>query len=306
MDSGWPVKAKKKSVEPPIVEPKPTGPFVSVEFPGQSRANPGPGIVAAHHTIVALLPPGLRGLLPAVAPDKPIVPSKCDYGVFIEWLRLPQFATGSPSPDWSRKFALSLGPSRLRVIDLLTTLVELGAEPQSRQFDLFYAWWELENMEPSNSTFQLAPDASDMQQLISTEEASQLASIDSVASCLHRLSRSTYTASASGWNQRSLLSLLGYAVGVSGGSIEERRTALRACFVMPDALVPRFQREFWGPCASRRRSRAIERMIRLFVSLAEHRTSGNWARACSDWSTDISWIGSGGLTVGVAATSGNA
>lgn len=295
MDPGWPPKAKKKVWQASVVEPKQEvikGPLTK---PATTPAVAGVGFTIAHEALALALPTGIRALLPRVNADLQIVPASCDYSRFLKWLRLPRFSSGYTSPDWSRSFAPSLRDSRGRVLDLLMTLVELGAEPQCRLNDLAHAWWELENLEPSAGAFHMERHHSDLERLVSVDDARLVSQEPAVAYRLGRLGSAPRAAAGGGWNQRSVLSLLGYAVGWSGHSIEERRIALRACFVMRDELVPRDQREFWGFSCSRRRVRAIERMIGMFIALAKHRTSGNWTRACNDWEADLGWIRAGEL-----------
>lgn len=295
MEPGGPQKAKKKVWQDPIVEPKQLvikGPLPKVVA---TPAVAGVGFTIAHETLAAALPTGIRALLPRVDAKLEVVPISCDYSRLLEWLRLPRFSSGYTSPDWSRSFAPRLRDSRGRVLDLLMTLVELGAEPRGRLDDLAHAWWELENMEPSAGAFQMARHDSDVERLVSVDDARLVSQEPAIASRLGLLNAAPHSTAGRGWNQRSVLSLLGYAVGWSGHSIEDRRIALRACLVMPDELVPRDQRDFWGVCCSRRRVRAIERMIGMFIGLAKHRTSGNWTRACDDWEADLGWIRAGEL-----------
>jgi hypothetical protein len=297
MDPGWPIKAKRKVSQQPVVEPKDAVPPKVFAGSLQRGDTAGPGFLAAHESLSSLLPPGLRVLLPMVDSQRPVTPLTSDYSRFIAWLKVPRFATGNPAPDWARRFGHPLGEKRRRVLDLLATLVELGGQPQDRQDDLFHAWWELENMEPSYSKFQLVPNAHDSHLLLPVGDVVCMSDSPLVARCLDRLQAASFSSTAGGWNQRSILSVLGYAVGLSGASVAQRRVALRACFVMPDELVPRAQREFWGVRASHRRVRAIERMISLFISLAEHRTSGSWTIACRDWHQDLEWIRLRGLEI---------
>jgi hypothetical protein len=296
MDSGSPGKAKKKDWQSPVVEPKRTIIKGRLPKPVVTPAVAGVGFTIAHDALASALPTGIRALLPVVDANLQIVSSSCDYSRLLDWLRLPRFSSGETSPEWARYFAPSLRDSRGRVLDLLMTLIELGAEPQRRLDDLAHAWWELENMEPSAGSFQMERHHSDLERLVSVDDVRLVSQEPEVASRLGRLGSVPQAAAGRGWNQRSVLSLLGYAVGWSGHPIEERRIALRACLVMRDDLVPRDQREFWGGSGSRRRVRAIERMIGMFISLAKHRTSGNWTRACSDWEADLGWIRAGELS----------
>lgn len=303
MDPGWPLKAKKKVIQDPFVEPKLTIVKGRLPKPSMAQGSLGVGFVVAHRALMELLPTGLRGLLPVVELGLAKAPSECDYGQFVAWLRLPRLTSGNPSPDWARRFAHPLGMSRRRVLDLLATLVELGAEPQDRQEDLYHAWWELENMEPAVSVVQLSGDPQDSRVVMASSDQRRLATDPAILASLGRLSNATYATGAGGWNQRSVLSTLGYAVGWSGTTVANRRIALRACIVMPDDMVPDGQRDFWGSRASHRRVRAIERMISLFISLAEHRTSGSWARACEDWEDDLQWLRTGECLVSMAGAS---
>lgn len=296
MESGWPQKAKKKAWQPPMVEPKRTVIKGRLPKPAATPAVAGVGFTIAHEALVSALPTGIRALLPVVDPTLQVVPNSCDYSRLLDWLRLPRFSSDETSTEWARYFAPRLRDSRGRVLDLLMTLVELGAEPQRRLSDLAHAWWELENMEPSAGSFQMDRHHADLERLVSVDDARLVSQEPGVASRLGRLGSVPQLAAGGGWNQRSVLSLLGYAVGWSGHPIEERRDALRACLVMQDNLVPRDQREFWGSSGTRRRVRAIERMIGMFISLAKHRTSGNWTRACSDWESDLGWIRAGEIS----------
>ena len=105
---------------------------------------------------------------------------------------------------------------------------------------------------------------------------------------MSRCTGDTSHAKAAGWNERSLLKLLGYTVA-NRRAETIRRSALNACLVLPDAALPDDQRNFWGGCATRRRARAIVWMIRLFIRLAEARTIGDWGAACQSWRSDVEW-----------------
>jgi hypothetical protein len=173
----------------------------------------------------------------------------------------------------------------------LAQAIEAGAEPQNRLSDIHHAWWELAFMSSqSDSSNPATPD--DFTLLLPDEEIGRWTRDHEIQRALSRFRSSTVSTGSNGWNQRSLLSILGYAVGTSGRPANVRRIALRACILLPDHDLPMDQREFWGPRASRRRGRAVARMIRLFVSLAESRTHGDWTKACADWHSDLTWLGS--------------
>ncbi len=294
---GVTVKAKRK---PP--------PLQLDQTPRPSRAGPAPsivrkgrptdeeptrsGFVAAHQALLALLPPGVHAKLPAVPPTTPARPSRCDYSDIIDWLKLPRFKRQNTTPNWVDHFAPSCKKNKRLIVHRLAEVVELGAEPQLRQEDLFFAWWELTFMEAElhQSMPKLSPAPDDPQRVMPESESTRIASGSRVASAIQRLRTGRTALDATGWRQRSVLGLLGYHVGCSGAMKNERHTALEACLVFDGALLPTVQRSFWGNAATRRRLRAIQRMIALFRSLASARHHGEWRKACADWSADLEWL----------------
>jgi hypothetical protein len=123
--------------------------------------------------------------------------------------------------------------------------------------------------------------------------AAQMAAISStpaVQAAIRAFRANAVNLTAENWNECSVLRLLGYRVGASGATKLERRHALEACLVLDDTHVPLTQREYWGRSGSRRRLRAIRRMIELFISLAESRKRGDNTLPCSQWREDIAWM----------------
>ncbi len=296
MDSGEPLKAKKKVIAAtPVVEVKPqasahplTDPATAVVSPPRSLA----GFVAAHHALVALLPKPVQAMLPTVDPGRPVLPQRCDYETLLNWLKLPRFGFHDTAHNWIDYFAPSLPGVKHLVVDRLAELVEFGAEPQNRQLDLFFAWWELEFMhQEKQRKMPIVPrEADDAVAVLTVDQMRKLEEYPKVAEAVSRFRDGAVKLKIGGWNQRSVMSLLGYAVGWSGPTKDRRRAALEACMVLQDGFLPESQRQFWGARGTRRRARAIAKMIQLFVALSEKRTHGDWSKACADWRADLAWV----------------
>jgi hypothetical protein len=296
MDSGAPLKAKKKIIQPtPVVEVKPR--LAAAEPHGTTLLARGSerslsGFVAAHHALAALLPKSVQSMLPRVDPSSPVLPKRCDYEAILGWLKLPRFGIHDTAHNWIDYFAPSLPGTKHLVVDRLAELVEFGAEPQNRQVDLFFAWWELEFMhQEKQRKMPIIPrEPDDAIPVLSSDQMLRLGQYPKVMESLARFREGAARLKIGGWNQRSVLSLLGYAVGWSGPTKDRRHAALEACMVLQDGFLPESQRHFWGARGTRRRARAIGKMIQLFISLSERRTHGDWSKACADWRSDLAWV----------------
>jgi hypothetical protein len=130
----------------------------------------------------------------------------------------------------------------------------------------------------------------DSQAAIAPAQLDALTADAAVKAAIRSYSQKQRIVVAADWNQESVLKLLGYAVGASGETKEQRRRSLEACLVLEDQLLPNDQSDFWGGRGTRRRLRAMKRMLGLFISLAEARTQGSWAEACADWKDDLRWL----------------
>jgi hypothetical protein len=296
MESGVPLKAKKKVIQPtPVVEVKPQ-PASAASTGSTSIARGGhrglAGFVAAHHALAALLPRPVQSMLPRVDPNSPVVPKRCDYEALLSWLKLPRFGVHATAHNWVDYFAPSLPGTKHLVVDRLTELVEFGAEPQNRQVDLFFAWWELEFMhQEKQRKMPIIPrEPDDAIPVLTSDQMMRLGQYPKVMESISRFREGAARLKIGGWNQRSVMSLLGYAVGWSGPTKDRRHAALEACMVLQDGFLPESQRHFWGARGTRRRARAIGKMIQLFISLSERRTHGDWSKACADWRSDLAWV----------------
>jgi hypothetical protein len=231
-------------------------------------------------------------MLPTVDPGRPVLPQRCDYGTILNWLKLPRFGVHDTAHNWIDYFAPSLPGVKHLVVDRLAELVEFGAEPQNRQLDLFFAWWELEFMhQEKQRKMPIVPrEADDAVAVLTVDQMRKLEEDPKVAAAMSRFRDGAANLTIGGWNQRSVMSLLGYAVGWSGPTKDRRRAALEACMLLQDGFLPESQRHFWGARGTRRRARAIVKMIRLFVVLSEKRTHGDWSKACADWRADLEWV----------------
>ncbi|MCX5650089.1 MAG: hypothetical protein NTU45_01660 [Planctomycetota bacterium] len=130
----------------------------------------------------------------------------------------------------------------------------------------------------------------DSQAAIAPAQLDALTADAAVKAAIRSYSQKQRIVVAADWNQESVLKLLGYAVGASGETKERRRRSLEACLVLEDQLLPDDQSDFWGGRGTRRRLRAMKRMLGLFISLAEARTQGSWAEARADWKDDLRWL----------------
>jgi hypothetical protein len=130
----------------------------------------------------------------------------------------------------------------------------------------------------------------DSQAAVAPAQLDELMADAAVKAAIRSYSQKQRVVVAADWNQESVLKLLGYSVGASGEPKERRRRSLEACLVLENQLIPDDQSDFWGGRGTRRRLRAMKRMLGLFVSLAEARTQGSWEEACADWKDDLSWL----------------
>jgi hypothetical protein len=296
MEHGVPQKAKKRVVDTTaIVEVKlqqATPPSVkslhSKHFQGQSFA----GFVVVHQALVALLPEALHAKLPRLDPQRPMMPAQCDYTWLIDWLQLPRFATQAYAHNWMDYFGKKLQSGRLQVVDRLTELIDFGAEPQSRQQDLYFAWWEMEFMQDAKQPRMpaIVESVMDARMVLSVERLKIIEQYPKVIEARNRYLQGAKSLKLKEWNQRSVMGLLGYAVGWSGPMKDQRRAALEACLLLTEAELPETQRRFWGARGTHRRVQAMSTMIQLFVALSEKRTHGDWSKACNDWKADLDWL----------------
>ena len=228
----------------------------------------------------------------ASRPQSPVLPKRCDYEALLGWLKLPRFGIHDTAHNWIDYFAPSLPGTKHLVVDRLAELVEFGAEPQNRQVDLFFAWWELEFMhQEKQRKMPIIPrEPDDAIPVLTSDQMMRLGQYPKVMESISRFREGAARLKVGGWNQRSVMSLLGYAVGWSGPTKDRRHAALEACMVLQDGFLPESQRHFWGARGTRRRARAIGKMIQLFISLSERRTHGDWSKACADWRSDLAWV----------------
>ena len=289
------MKAQKRSIQP-VVQPIAHSSAVAVAKPdAQSRARPPADVIPTHDALEKLLPRGVRCKRPSINRAGLVVPSRTDYTNIIDWLQLPKFTAHNVAHNWLNYFAQGISESKVEVAELLVRLVECGAQPQNREGDLYFAWWELA-FAPEKTAPRISRDPNDAVAAISKEIYKSLAACPKVSAKLAGFTRRASSIAGEGWNPRSVLSLLGYSVGRSGPRLDERRAALGACLILGADLIPSVQKEFWGAPATRRRAHSIVRMIHSFIALAAARTHGDWSKACADWAADLQWMDKSGLS----------
>lgn len=94
-----------------------------------------------------------------------------------------------------------------------------------------------------------------------------------------------------GWEKRGLFKHLGYAVGRSGRSEEERRKALRKAYTvrwLPSSLPPDYRSE-WGRPRSSMRLQKMADSIASLCRLAKRRPQ-NMKIAIAEWEQDLEWL----------------
>jgi hypothetical protein len=227
------------------------------------------------------LPSGVRALLPAEG-GRP----KADYERIIQWIRLPRFGGNFPH-NWPKFLNPNLpARSRASFLDHLATVLESGAWPLDRLDDVLIAWWELSLDQPIHGE----PVASDDAVPVAAPQV--LADWDrDRRPAIERFLRQWPDAQRLDWNPQSILKVMGYAVGVRGVPTIERRRVITDVLFLPESLLPAGQGSFWGVRGTRRRVRAIVRMVKTFRNLAAARTHGDWSKACQHWEADLEWIG---------------
>jgi hypothetical protein len=228
-----------------------------------------------------LIPAGVRALLPLDG-GRP----KADYERILHWIKLPRFNAGF-AHNWPRFLNPNLPQrSRAEFLDHLATVLEHGGWPGDRLDDVLIAWWELSLEEPIHGAPASPDDAIpvvDPQALIEWDRDRRPA--------VELFIRRWPDGQRLDWNPQSLLKMMGYAVGTRGVPVPERRRVITDVLFLPESLLPTGQGSFWGGRATRRRLRAIVRMIETFRNLAAARTHGDWSRACQHWEADLAWMG---------------
>jgi hypothetical protein len=94
------------------------------------------------------------------------------------------------------------------------------------------------------------------------------------------------------WLQRGFLKYLGYAVGRSGGSEEERHGILRKVYTtqrLPTVFPPQYRSE-WGRPRSAVRLKKMAYSIACFCQHAKRRRKDELKIAIADWEDDLGWL----------------
>ncbi len=74
--------------------------------------------------------------------------------------------------------------------------------------------------------------------VLTVEKMRRLGEYPKVAEAMTRFRDGVAKLKNGGWNQRSVMSLLGYAVGWSGPTKDRRHASLEACMVLQDGFLP--------------------------------------------------------------------
>ena len=248
-----------------------------------------------------LVPAGLRGFVPH-PPGGEERTWRPDLESFLDKaLQLPVRERGGDFAGWGRKtaakFRCSLD-SVAAIVDHCELLLQAGADPWDRRFDLDLAGWEVVlqgELAKGRDRHRSRGDAGRV--IISSEGCS--------AWLEERAAQSTSTFSrgrtiqdieeeCAGLQPNGVLGRLGYKVGASAR--EQRITPTRRRNALKDAVCIRLDMiggaspQWWGMAGTQSRLDAIRRNITLFKRLAEARLFGDWQPAIDDWGADLEWL----------------
>lgn len=260
--------------------------------PGQERLPQA--LREAYSWLLQRLPSQIQGKARICRMDLCGKRTTVDMDELLTWLQLPRFLAGNPAWNWVRWYASAIPPGeRLSLTRTLDQLMDLNAEPQARRLDVRFAAWELEFVGLAASTTPLPVVGTQKSDPILLMPPAQVVAEWTrlkTPACLAALKELSADGMSLGWNPRSVLSVVGYAVGWSGVPKSVRHDALLAAVVAPKTLLPTLHREWWGDAGTQRRKRVVVAMLDLFCKLAKGRTHGDWSRACSHWRSDVDWL----------------
>lgn len=276
------IKATKKASPPPVM----------VEVKSQPSAPPARESLSTDEAaevleeIRSLLPKGYRCFVPDFR--APRGSSKVtDFEPLLVKLGLPHFAKAY-SPDWERYFAREV-KDKQQLMVCLSALFEAGYGGQPREEDVYQASWLLlygNEVRPSWPRDGHADggehviDRAELDEWNRTRFVTVRASLGTMVSGFK----------TGAWNPQGVLKKLGYGVGTGARPPSERQVRLRDALLLPKELLPRGQHELWGDAGTKRRGRAVCRMLELFLALARNRKHQDTSLACKHWSEDLEWV----------------
>ncbi len=251
--------------------------------------------------MIPLIPVGLRGCLPKLPEDDDRAWRPDLERFFDKALDLPFMERGGDFAGWGRKTAGRFGcsiDSVAAIVDHCELLLQAGADPWDRRFDLDLAGWEVVlqgELAKDRERHRSRGDAGRV--IISTEGCSawleERASQSTSAFSRGRTIQEIETECA-GLQPNGVLSRLGYQVGASARermiTPTRRRSVLKDAFCIRLDMIGDANPQWWGMAGTQSRLDAIRRNIGLFKRLAEARVLGDWQPAIDDWAADLEWL----------------
>ena len=251
-----------------------------------------------------LVPVGLQGLVPQPPPGPDDMTWRPDLGRFFDKaLGLPCIERGGDFAGWGLKtaarFRCSLD-SVASIVDHCELLLQAGADPWGRRFDLDLAAWEVVlqwELSKDRDRHRSRGDVGKV--IISTagcsawlqERASQSTSAFSRGWTVQEIEEE-----CAGLKPNGVLGRLGYRVGASARdqmiTPTRRQNALKDAFCIQLDMIGGANPQWWGMAGTQSRLDAIRRNINLFKRLAEARVLGDWQPAIDDWTADLEWMDS--------------
>ena len=249
-----------------------------------------------------LVPEGFKGLVPQPPRESDDMTWRPDLGRFLDTaLGLPVIERGGDFAGWGRKTAARLRcslDSVAAILDHCELLLQAGADPWNRRFDVDLAAWEVvleAELSKDRDRHRSRGDLGKV--IIPTEEcsawlqgrASQSSSVFSRGWSVREIEEE-----CAGLRPNGVLGRLGYKVGSSARerliTPTHRQNALKDAFCIQLDMIGGANPQWWGMAGTQSRLDAIRRNIRLFKRLAEARVLGDWQQAIDDWSADLEWM----------------
>ena len=248
-----------------------------------------------------LVPSGFRGFVPQ-PPAEGDRTWRPDLETFLgKALDLPFIDRGGDFAGWGRKtagrFSCSLD-SVAAIVDHCELLLQAGADPWDRRFDLDQAGWEVVLQGELAKDRELHRSQGDPGRvIISTEGCSawlEERASESTSAFSRGRTVQEIEAECAGLKPNGVLGRLGYKVGTSAReqmiTPTRRRNALKDAFCIRLDMIGGANPQWWGMSGTHSRLDAIRRNISLFKRLAEPRVLGDWQPAIDDWTDDLEWL----------------
>ena len=238
----------------------------------------------------------LRGLLPnqyakILHPMSDACPPwrwRYDVDDLLEALKLPYFDK-QDTTYFAKNFAKGVANQEY-VLVCLKALLENGIGPLGRECDVDCALWMLQNpIDTTGGRGHARPPAVTETPIVSAELLTQWVATHGV-DIERRVASYTKSMTGNSWSTRGLLRHLGYRVGLHCEPQAQRRLILTGAVLLPSRLLPQQHRGNWGEAGTRTRLSEIRRMIKLFLNLANGKSSSNMGKAKCEWQADLDWL----------------